>query len=363
MKVNDRRTSARCRCLPFICVLIAVATSVTSLLKGKAPEMAGSDSASTEAESLILPFEQHYKRVAEDAWEKYKVALLQAKESAFKDANLDLLNKIDSELLYPTAAPRDWPSGLLRKACNTYYETLDSAVSKYSQEIDRLITEQLRGRDLEAANALDRIRSSLDTARREITAQGSNSRYVLVEDFEGEAFSMIPYAAGTESGVYRDGSKAAMIADAPHSLAHGKSKGLRFDWPSPHGEWIGAHYEGKRAPFFDSSDLTVRFSLWLSGSAAPPTAEVHFSDKDGEVFTFDAVIQAPDQRGWRWVVVPVQWGKHRVVFGGFPGNGVVDFPVSLFAYSFLFQGKQTPSSWLLIDNVSVAQKKSGASQP
>jgi len=363
MRVDACRNVISRRALPLVFALIPVAALTTSVLEGESSSVAESDSASTKVESLIWPFEQDHKRVAEDAWVKYKKALLQAKDSAFKDANLDLLNSIESELLSPTAAPKDWPSDLLRKECSDYYGTLDNAVKKYLRQIDRLVTEQLRSRDLDAANALDGIRSSFANTSGQRTTQASSGQQIVVDDFEGEALSMDAYAAGAEKGVYPDGSEVAVAqVDAPYSSSNGKSKGLRFDWPSPHGEWIGANYSTKRSPLFSSGELSVRFRLWLNGDPAPSSTEVHFSDQYGEVFTYRIAIPAPDQRGWRWVTVPIDWEKYRIAFGGYPGNGVIDFPVSLHSYAFLFDGEQTPSSWLVIDDVSVTRKKSGTSQ-
>jgi hypothetical protein len=358
MKADDRRNIVGRRSVPFICVLIAAATSATSLLKGKAPEGADSDAVATKVESLIFPFEQDYKRVAEDAWAKYKVALLRAKEAAFNDANLDLLNKIQSELLSPTAAPREWPSNLLRSECDAYHKALDSARNKYLQQVGRLIVSQLRNRELEIANALNGIRSSLSSDGDEKDSLINISRQTAVDDFESDALSMVPFAASVESS----GVSAARV-DAPYSSSKAKSKGLLIDWSSPHGEWIGAHYSFKRPPLFDARDLIVRFRLWLNGGPAPSSAEVHFSDKDGEVFTYRVAIAAPHQRGWRWVIVPVKWEKHRMAFGGYPGNGVIGFPVSLHCYAFIFDGEETPASSLVIDDVSVTQTKSGGLKP
>ncbi len=324
---------------------IAIALVFTSNIEAR-PDTSGSDEVTEQAMTLTEKARSTNRQTTEAAWEKYETVLLQEKESAIRKGELELVNKIEKETQSPTAHPEDWPTSILREACRSYHDACERARRTYLAEIDKLIPIQVRLRNLQVANTLSALRESLNTRDAPAGRTYAKRAVAVVDNFDDGGFEMKSFANGHEVGVRR--------TEAPHEPSRKKTQGLQLDWPSPHADQIEAYYVGKRPPLIDSPKPTaLALRLWLERGGGPSKVQVRFSDRNSEVFVWSNTIQEPDQVGWRRVSIPIDWNNYDYSFGGSSKDGIVDFPVSVQGYAFLFEGKQLPASWLLVDDVTI----------
>jgi hypothetical protein len=322
-----------------IIIFIAVAITMATGLALNANTI-GKDDILKKVEVLVEKERSRSEKSIEVAWTRYRNFLIREKEAAIRKGDLELVNLLDKQIISADLHPDDWTYPRIRNACLDFFQARTKAQNEYIASIEKLISQQVRLRNLELANALRDFKSSVE-------GNAISIDQIVVDDFDGDKFEMNSYGGNHRLEISR--------TESPYESSRKNTQGLKFEWFSPHGDQIEAYYSVKRGPIIESDKpLNLSFRLWIEGSSAPSRAQVRFSDTNGEVFAWDQAIPDSSQSGWRKVTIPIDFKTSISSFGD-AKNGVVDFPVSVQGYAFTFNNQQKPASWLLIDDVIIQQ--------
>lgn len=170
---------------------------------------------------------------------------------------------------------------------------------------------------------------------------------IVLDDFERDD-------PGMGAGANRP-CELSIVAAPPGG---GSGRALSLAWPGAHAAWLDGGYRRAR-PFpagipAPGAAAEVVLQAWLPAGGDVRYLAVRCHDARGETFEWRSAPFAPGAAGWRTVRIAVDPAAPAGRWGGAPGDGRADLPLSLLGYAVVLADAAVPAGAVLIDAVGVA---------
>jgi hypothetical protein len=112
------------------------------------------DEAAKKAEELVKPYKEAYDRSVQVAKDKYKKVLEAEFDKATKAGNLEDAKAIQKEMEESNGEEGKWKNQNIKIACKRYLSEKETAQMKLNSEVDKLVMEWVRKKEIEIAEAI-----------------------------------------------------------------------------------------------------------------------------------------------------------------------------------------------------------------